>query len=810
MGSLTPHYSFYLTHPDDLIDPIVNFADNFLVLDEILFGLESSSASAILGASFVTFGSHASLTGEKVLGTDVIMRGLIADRSAATTAGLLHFTTDVGGGTLYRASGSTWEQVGLGLTALTTHEAAGDPHTGYQKESEKGQANGYASLDGSSLIPDAQVPSTIARDSEVTSAVSTHAGLADPHTGYQKESEKAAAGGYASLDGSILVPQAQIPTSLDATARVGVRKNSTGSVFSRRRLNLIEGTNVTLTVADDSGNEEVDITINASTSGGSAHIIKENGSPLTARSGLNFATGLIATDDAGNDETDVNLDFSGDNTWTGTGTTSFAGTVTVSTALSVGGNAVLTAGSSTVFFKNVDQTLSDGVDITVGSTTGTKIGTATSEKIGFFNASPVVQIAGTTDVLAGLVTLGLRAASSNPPLNLGSGALTAGASTLGATTATSLSIGANAVLTVATATVFFKDVDQTLSDGTDIAVGATTGTKIGTATTQKLGFFNATPVVQRPNTTDLKVVLTDLGLLASGGTTPLNIGTGALTAGASTLGATTVTTFGTGGDVTLADGNNIIVNATTGTKIGTATSQKLGFFNATPVAQISGSTDVLAGMVTLGFRAASSNPPLNLGSGALTAGASTLGATTTTSLSVGGNTALTTSSGVQLSTLTTKGDLYAATASAAVARVAVGANKTRLTADSAQSTGVSWQEVQTERMWAFSGTLVTGTVGKARWYADKSYTIKSIRASVNTAPTGSPTVVIDANKNGTTVFTTQGNRPTIAASSFTSGLVTNMDVTSLTAGDYLQVDIDTVGGTIAGADLTVQIVLAEV
>jgi hypothetical protein len=52
---------------------------------------------------------------------------------------------------------------------------------------------------------------------------------------------------------------------LDATARVGVRKNSGGSVFSRRRLNLIEGSGVTLTVADDSGNEEVDVTI-ASTS----------------------------------------------------------------------------------------------------------------------------------------------------------------------------------------------------------------------------------------------------------------------------------------------------------------------------------------------------------------------------------------------------------------------------------------------------------------------------------------------------------------------------------------------------------------
>lgn len=44
---------------------------------------------------------------------------------------------------------------------------------------------------------------------------------------------------------------------------VEVRKNSAGTDFVRRRLNLIEGTNITLTVADDSGNDEVDVTIAA-------------------------------------------------------------------------------------------------------------------------------------------------------------------------------------------------------------------------------------------------------------------------------------------------------------------------------------------------------------------------------------------------------------------------------------------------------------------------------------------------------------------------------------------------------------------
>jgi hypothetical protein len=73
--------------------------------------------------------------------------------------------------------------------AVATHAGASDPHTGYQKESEKGSANGYASLDGSGLVPDAQIPAAVARDSEVTSAVSDHEGAANPHPTYETSAE---------------------------------------------------------------------------------------------------------------------------------------------------------------------------------------------------------------------------------------------------------------------------------------------------------------------------------------------------------------------------------------------------------------------------------------------------------------------------------------------------------------------------------------------------------------------------------------------------------------------------------------------
>lgn len=41
---------------------------------------------------------------------------------------------------------------------------------------------------------------------------------------------------------------------------------------------------------------------------------------------------------------------------------------------------------------------------------------------------------------------------------------------------------------------------QTLADAANIVVGSSTGTKIATATTQKLGFYNSTPVAQQATT----------------------------------------------------------------------------------------------------------------------------------------------------------------------------------------------------------------------------------------------------------------------------------------------------------------------
>lgn len=61
----------------------------------------------------------------------------------------------------------------------------------------------------------------------------------------------------------------------------------------------------------------------------------------------------------------------------------------------------------------------------------------------------------------------------------------------------------------------------TIADATNIILNSTTGTKIGTSTSQKLGFFNATPIAQPIATTDIGTVLSNLGLRASGTAYPL-------------------------------------------------------------------------------------------------------------------------------------------------------------------------------------------------------------------------------------------------------------------------------------------------
>jgi len=112
--------------------------------------------------------------------------------------------------------------------------------------------------------------------------------------------------------------------------------------------------------------------------------------------------------------------------------------------------------------------------------------------------------------------------------------------------------------------------------------------------------------------------------------------------------------------------------------------------------------------------------------------------------------------------------------------------------------------VKTTLVFAVVGTLTTGTDKVPTICAPCTLTIIKVKICVKTAPTGAA-IIVDVNKAGTTIFTTQANRPTIAIGA-TSGDSGTPDVTALAEGDKLTIDIDQVGSTIAGADLTVEVV----
>jgi hypothetical protein len=85
------------------------------------------------------------------------------------------------------------------------------------------------------------------------------------------------------------------------------------------------------------------------------------------------------------------------------------------------------------------------------------------------------------------------------------------------------------------------------------------------------------------------------------------------------------------------------------------------------------------------------------------------------------------------------------------------------------------------------------------------YTVTGVYLTVGTAP-ATTAILVDIEKNGTTIFTEQDNRPTIAAAGVEGGPGEAPDVTALVVGDYLTYSIDQIGTGTVGADLVVVVV----
>jgi hypothetical protein len=78
--------------------------------------------------------------------------------------------------------------------------------------------------------------------------------------------------------------------------------------------------------------------------------------------------------------------------------------------------------------------------------------------------------------------------------------------------------------------------------------------------------------------------------------------------------------------------------------------------------------------------------------------------------------------------------------------------------------------------------------------ADRSSTIVNVYMQVEAAPGSGKTLLVDVNKNGTTIFTDQNQRPSILDTD-TTGASGTPAITTLIKNDALTMDIDTSDGT---------------
>jgi hypothetical protein len=104
-----------------------------------------------------------------------------------------------------------------------------------------------------------------------------------------------------------------------------------------------------------------------------------------------------------------------------------------------------------------------------------------------------------------------------------------------------------------------------------------------------------------------------------------------------------------------------------------------------------------------------------------------------------------------------------------------------------------------------AGYPAVGTKVSATYTLPWAGTITKAYANVVTAPSGAA-ILIDINRNGTTIWSTQSNRLTIADGA-TSGTQTSFNTTAVFENDVITMDIDQIGSSASGVRLTVELVI---
>jgi hypothetical protein len=122
------------------------------------------------------------------------------------------------------------------------------------------------------------------------------------------------------------------------------------------------------------------------------------------------------------------------------------------------------------------------------------------------------------------------------------------------------------------------------------------------------------------------------------------------------------------------------------------------------------------------------------------------------------------------------------------------------------SNGTTWQSVGDTYLLEFASsdetTAITAGTTKFTTRVRFAGTLTAVRASVTTAPTGS-TIIIDVNKNGTTVLSTKLSIDASEKTSVTAATPAVISVSSFADDDEVTIDFDQVGSTIAGTGVKI-------
>jgi hypothetical protein len=168
----------------------------------------------------------------------------------------------------------------------------------------------------------------------------------------------------------------------------------------------------------------------------------------------------------------------------------------------------------------------------------------------------------------------------------------------------------------------------------------------------------------------------------------------------------------------------------------------------------------------------------------------------------------TVSAGIPATILDAKGDLIVASAADTAARLAVGGtNGHVLTVDSAETLGLKYAALPAELVIACSDETTNLTTGTAKVTFRMPYamTLSSVRASVNTAPTGS-TLIVDINEGGSTVLSTKLSIDASEKTSTTAASAAVISDSAIADDAEITIDIDQIGSTIAGKGLKVVLI----